>query len=137
MPVRLQLATIFTSVRDNTPRGRSGATKLLAHTIRDAWHCPTSRSFSPRAALCRISLAIRTRIAQRGSGGGTTIYDAVYLCSNLIAKKQTGRKALILLTDGEAEFSPCSRLQTRLELRLTMIQASRLRSSPQPLSSPE
>jgi VWFA-related protein len=38
---------------------------------------------------------------QRGSGGGTTLYDAVYLCSNLVTKKQTGRKALILLTDGE------------------------------------
>ena len=35
------------------------------------------------------------------SGGGTTLYDAVYLCSNLIMKQQTGRKALILLTDGE------------------------------------
>jgi VWFA-related protein len=34
-------------------------------------------------------------------GGGTTLYDAVYLCSNLITKKQTGRKAFILLTDGE------------------------------------
>jgi VWFA-related protein len=34
-------------------------------------------------------------------GGGTTLYDAVYLCSNLITKKQTGRKAFILLTDGD------------------------------------
>jgi VWFA-related protein len=33
--------------------------------------------------------------------GGTTLYDAVYLCSNLITKKETGRKAFILLTDGD------------------------------------
>jgi VWFA-related protein len=33
--------------------------------------------------------------------GGTTLYDAVYLCSNLVTKKETGRKALIVLTDGE------------------------------------
>lgn len=33
-------------------------------------------------------------------GAGTTLYDAVLLASNEIMKKQTGRKALILLTDG-------------------------------------
>ena len=44
---------------------------------------------------------LRLPFQYRGSGGGTTLYDAVYLCSNLITKKQTGRKALILLTDGE------------------------------------
>jgi VWFA-related protein len=42
---------------------------------------------------------------QRRGGGGTTLYDAVYLCSNLVTKKQTGRKALILLTDGEDNAS--------------------------------
>ncbi|MES1261515.1 MAG: VWA domain-containing protein [Acidobacteriota bacterium] len=35
-----------------------------------------------------------------GHGAGTTLYDAIYLGSNEIMKKQTGRKALILLTDG-------------------------------------
>ena len=33
-------------------------------------------------------------------GGGTVLYDAVLLASNEIMKKQSGRKALILLTDG-------------------------------------
>jgi VWFA-related protein len=33
--------------------------------------------------------------------GGTTLYDAILLASNELMKKQTGRKAVILLTDGE------------------------------------
>ena len=33
-------------------------------------------------------------------GGGTTLYDAVYLASNDITAKQSGRKALIVLSDG-------------------------------------
>ncbi|MEP6716316.1 MAG: VWA domain-containing protein [Terriglobia bacterium] len=33
-------------------------------------------------------------------GGGTTLYDAILLASDEIMKKQKGRKALILLTDG-------------------------------------
>ena len=52
---------------------------------------------------------------------GTTLYDAVYLASDEVMKKQTGRKALILLTDGEdsgskitlAEaISSCERAET-------------------------
>jgi VWFA-related protein len=34
------------------------------------------------------------------SGGGTLLYDAVYLASNELMKKQTGRKAVVILTDG-------------------------------------
>ncbi len=34
------------------------------------------------------------------SGGGTVMYDAIVQASNQITAKQTGRKALILLTDG-------------------------------------
>lgn len=34
-------------------------------------------------------------------GGGTTLYDAIYLASNQLMQKQHGRKALVLLTDGE------------------------------------
>jgi VWFA-related protein len=34
------------------------------------------------------------------SGGGTTLYDAVFLASDELMRKQEGRKALILLTDG-------------------------------------
>jgi VWFA-related protein len=33
-------------------------------------------------------------------GGGTQLYDAIYLASNELMKKQQGRKALIILTDG-------------------------------------
>jgi VWFA-related protein len=50
-----------------------------------------------------------------GSGGrgrhghmGTAFYDAVYLASDELMKKQTGRKALILLTDGEDNASKIS-----------------------------
>ena len=39
--------------------------------------------------------------ARQGSGGGTTMYDAIYLASDEIMRPQTGRKALILLTDGD------------------------------------
>jgi VWFA-related protein len=35
-----------------------------------------------------------------GHGGGTLLYDAVYLASDELMKKQTGRKALVVLTDG-------------------------------------
>ena len=55
---------------------------------------------------------------RRGGGGpggpghsghmGTAFYDAVYLASDEIMKKQTGRKALILLTDGEDSASKIS-----------------------------
>src|SRR6266852_6757858 len=42
--------------------------------------------------------------SRSGSGshrrGGTELYDAVYLASNELMKKQQGRKALIILTDG-------------------------------------
>ena len=33
-------------------------------------------------------------------GGGTTLYDSIYLASNEITAKQSGRKALIVLSDG-------------------------------------
>jgi VWFA-related protein len=35
-----------------------------------------------------------------GHGGGTSLYDSVLLASDELMKKQSGRKALILLTDG-------------------------------------
>ena len=38
---------------------------------------------------------------RRGGGGGTLLYDAVFLGSDEIMRKQSGRKALILLSDGE------------------------------------
>ena len=36
----------------------------------------------------------------RRSGGGTLLYDAVFLASDELMKKQTGRKAVIILSDG-------------------------------------
>jgi VWFA-related protein len=36
-----------------------------------------------------------------GFHGGTTLYDAIYLGSNQIMQKQQGRKAMVVLTDGE------------------------------------
>ena len=38
---------------------------------------------------------------RRRAGGGTLLYDAAFLAGDELMKKQTGRKALILLTDGE------------------------------------
>ena len=35
-----------------------------------------------------------------GHGGGTLLYDAVYLASNEMMRKQQGRKALLVLSDG-------------------------------------
>ena len=35
-----------------------------------------------------------------GHGGGTLLYDSVYLASDELMKKQQGRKALVILTDG-------------------------------------
>jgi VWFA-related protein len=37
---------------------------------------------------------------QRGGGNGTKLYDAILLASDELMKKQKGRKALVLLTDG-------------------------------------
>jgi VWFA-related protein len=34
-------------------------------------------------------------------GGGTALYDAIFLACDEITKKQTGRKAIVVLTDGE------------------------------------
>lgn len=36
----------------------------------------------------------------RGRGGGTLLYDAVFLASDELMRKQQGRKALIILSDG-------------------------------------
>ncbi len=43
-----------------------------------------------------------------GRHGGTALYDAVYLASHDLMQKQQGRKALILLTDGEDNGSKVS-----------------------------
>jgi VWFA-related protein len=38
---------------------------------------------------------------RRGVGGGTALYDAVFLASDELMSKQKGRKALVVLTDGD------------------------------------
>ncbi|MEP6717288.1 MAG: VWA domain-containing protein [Terriglobia bacterium] len=63
----------------------------------------TSSKLKLESALNRLTLPY-----EMPRGGGTTLYDAVYLCSNLITAKQTGRKAFILLTDGEDTSSRTS-----------------------------
>ena len=47
-------------------------------------------------------------------GGGTLLYDAIYLASNELMKKQQGRKALIILSDGDDRGSKES-LQSAIE----------------------
>ena len=49
-----------------------------------------------------------------GRGGGTLLYDSVYLASNELMKKQQGRKALIILSDGVDRGSKVS-LQESIE----------------------
>ena len=51
---------------------------------------------------------------RRNGMGGTKLYDAVYLAADEIMKKQTGRKALILLSDGEDNGSKVT-LSTAIE----------------------
>ncbi len=63
-----------------------------------------------KAKLEKALERVTQPFAYRTNYGGTTLYDAVYLCSNLITKKQTGRKAFILLTDGDDHGS-----RTRVE----------------------
>ena len=43
------------------------------------------------------------------SGGGTHLYDAVYLASTEVLQKEVGRKAVILITDGQDQGSKLSR----------------------------
>lgn len=47
-------------------------------------------------------------------GGGTLLYDAVYLASDELMKKQNGRKALIVLSDGDDRGSK-ETLRTAIE----------------------
>jgi VWFA-related protein len=47
-------------------------------------------------------------------GGGTLLYDAIYLACNELMKKQQGRKALIVLSDGDDRGSKES-LQSAIE----------------------
>ena len=42
-------------------------------------------------------------------GGGTHLFDAVYLASTDVLQKEVGRKAIILITDGQDQGSKLSR----------------------------
>jgi VWFA-related protein len=64
--------------------------------------------------------AIRTQGATAGAGpargpfptmqtGGTHLYDAVFLASDDVLKREAGRKAIILITDGQDQGSRISR----------------------------
>jgi VWFA-related protein len=44
-------------------------------------------------------------VPQRGNSPGTLLYDAVYLSAHDMLSKEVGRKAMILLTDGQDEGS--------------------------------
>jgi VWFA-related protein len=57
-----------------------------------------------------------SRSGQHGMnrGAGTLLYDAIYLASNELMKKQQGRKALIILSDGDDRGSRES-LETAME----------------------
>src|SRR5258707_9604257 len=50
-------------------------------------------------ALAYVDTPTRAQLREQ-RGGGTLLYDAVITASNDLMKKQQGRKALILLTDG-------------------------------------
>ncbi len=64
-------------------------------------------------ALGELSVGAPRQLNRRGqqdpgqprARGGTSLYDAVLLASNELMKKQTGRKALIVLTDGDDNAS--------------------------------
>jgi VWFA-related protein len=59
-----------------------------------------------QAALKELAISRPDRDEQSGGqgrgyrGAGTLLYDAVYLASNEVMKKQKGRKAIFVLTDG-------------------------------------
>lgn len=61
-------------------------------------------------------------------GGGTELYDAVLLASDELMKKQSGRKALILLTDGVDNGSkvPLARAVESAQLADTLVYGIRI-----------
>ncbi len=52
-------------------------------------------------ALAFVDTPSRRELQFQGSGGGTLLYDAIVSASDNVMKPLTGRKALIVLTDGE------------------------------------
>ncbi len=70
----------------------------------------------------------RGQLGGRGGGGGTELYDAVLLASDELMKKQTGRKALVLLTDGVDNGSkvPLARAVESAQLADTLVLGIRI-----------
>ena len=64
-------------------------------------------------ALAYVDSETNSQIRARG-GGSTLLYDAVVQASNEIMRKQTGRKALIVLSDG-VDFGSNAALEDALE----------------------
>ncbi len=65
------------------------------------------------AALAFVETPTRAQLLNQ-SGGGTLLYDAVVTASKDVMKSQQGRKALIVLSDGE-DFGSDSRLSDAIE----------------------
>lgn len=64
-------------------------------------------------ALTQVDTPTRGELRQ-GIGGGTVLYDAVDTAARILLKDQTGRKALILLTDG-VDFGSGSTMAEAIE----------------------
>lgn len=65
------------------------------------------------AALSLVDTPSRSEL-RRGVGGGTVLFDAVDTGARILLKDQTGRKALILLTDG-VDYGSSSTLTEAIE----------------------
>ena len=69
-------------------------------------HGQGSRSIPPAAMAVPASLASAAGpIPTQGAPKGTLLYDAIYLASNEKMAQQNGRKAMIILTDGDDQGS--------------------------------
>jgi Ca-activated chloride channel family protein len=56
------------------------------------------KSMTNSASALHFALS---RVSQRGAGaGGTLLYDAIYAVANKILASETGRKAMVILSDG-------------------------------------
>jgi VWFA-related protein len=64
-------------------------------------------------ALTQVDTPSRSELRQ-GIGGGTVLYDAIDTAARFLLKDQTGRKAVILLTDG-MDFGSSSSLVEAME----------------------
>ena len=89
------------------PRGRAAARISPLH----ARSCTASWMGWGRRARRRMNRGVtesggrrtrrrKTQGAGRGGRGGTQLYDAIFLASDELMKQQTGRKALVVFSDG-------------------------------------